>query len=276
MDANNGYIAGELGTCLKTIDGGANWTSLSLLTGNGKVSVFFNDVNTGYVSGVGWSDAIMKTTNGGATWSNSYTNNTEEFSSIYFTGMNEGYAVSSISGKVLKTINAGADWTTQVPAGSGGLYAVKFPTVTEGFIVGGFPNNSRILKTTDSGATWTPQTSSTTEPLFDVFFINSSVGYAVGKNGAIIKTTNGGQVGLDENQLATTWTIYPNPANDHFAIESEHGVKKIEMIDLNGKVIKSVESETTSIDISDVALGLYTIQVTTDQGISRKKLIRQH
>ena len=258
---------------MKTINGGTTWTALSLSTGNGKVSVYFNNIDTGYVSGAGLSDAIMKTTDGGTTWSNIYSNTIEEFSSIYFTGINDGYAVGSVSGKVLKTTDAGVTWTSQTPAGSGGLYSIKFPTATDGFIVGGFPSNSRILKTTNSGVTWTSQASSTTEPLFDVFFINSSVGYAVGKNGAIIKTTNGGQVGIEENQLASTWNIYPNPATDNFNIQCDNIIKEMRIIDLNGKEIKYFTNEKTAIDVSDIAIGIYVIQITTEKGISRQKLI---
>ena len=83
-------------------------------------------------------------------------------------------------------------------------------------------------------------------------------------------------MGIEENQLATTWSIYPNPATDNFHIQSEHDIKEIKILDLNGNVIKYVANEKTSIDISDISIGLYIIQVTTDKGISSQKLIRQN
>jgi photosystem II stability/assembly factor-like uncharacterized protein len=52
-----------------------------------------------------------------------------------------------------------------------------------------------ILHTADGGATptsWTPQSSNTTQALFGLSFVNSEVGWAVGDNGVILHTVNGG------------------------------------------------------------------------------------
>lgn len=46
--------------------------------------------------------------------------------------------------------------------------------------------------------TWLTQTSNTSENLYDVTFLNDQVGYAVGDNGMVVKTTDGG---------ATPWTV---------------------------------------------------------------------
>jgi photosystem II stability/assembly factor-like uncharacterized protein len=39
---------------------------------------------------------------------------------------------------------------------------------------------------------WVTQTSGTTNTLRDIFFIDGSTGWAVGENGTVLKTTNGG------------------------------------------------------------------------------------
>ena len=54
---------GNFGTILKTINGGSTWTPQFSGTNESLNSVFFTDVNTGYV--VGSSGTILKTTNGG-------------------------------------------------------------------------------------------------------------------------------------------------------------------------------------------------------------------
>lgn len=41
-------------------------------------------------------------------------------------------------------------------------------------------------------AQWTTLTSTTTEDLHDIYFMNKSVGFAVGNNGTVVKTVNGG------------------------------------------------------------------------------------
>jgi len=50
---------------------------------------------------------------------------------------------------------------------------------------------------------WTPQNSGVTETLYDVFFANSQTGWAVGNNGTILNTTNGGQTWSTQTSSAT-------------------------------------------------------------------------
>ncbi len=52
--------------------------------------------------------------------------------------------------------------------------------------------SSIILQTTNLGENWASQFSPTNNWLGDVYFVNAFTGWAVGNNGAIIKTTNGG------------------------------------------------------------------------------------
>lgn len=274
VDLNNGYIAGENGVCLKTIDGGLTWTTMTINSGNGKVSLFFNDINTGYISGLGFTDAIIKTTDGGSTWSNIYSNTIEEFSSICFTSVNDGFAVSSVTGKIASTNNAGSTWNTQL-SGATSLYSIQFPSPSTGFAVGGYPSNSSIVTTTNGGVNWSTQLSSTTQPLFGVFFVNNSLGYAVGKNGAIIKTTNGG-VGIKEYEQNNLISIYPNPSNGNFSIASVFPVTKIKLFDSNGKCVKEqMIFDSKPISTSDLVNGIYLLEITSDKGTGRKKLIIQ-
>ncbi len=99
-------------TIIKTIDGGANWTILSSgpqykwLT-----SVFFTDVNTGYVSS--FDGGIYKTMNGGGSWTTLQSGQTGSFKSIFFTDAQTGYIVGHAygnTGVILKTTDAGATW----------------------------------------------------------------------------------------------------------------------------------------------------------------------
>ncbi|MDZ4757911.1 MAG: YCF48-related protein [Bacteroidota bacterium] len=50
---------------------------------------------------------------------------------------------------------------------------------------------------------WTAQTSNTTERLTSVSFANTKIGWAVGKNGTVLKTTNGGQTWTSQS-IGTT------------------------------------------------------------------------
>jgi hypothetical protein len=91
MDASTGYAVGgglDVGTILKTVNGGASWTSQTSGTTNAYFSVFFPvDALTGYV--VGSNNTILKTTDGGE----SLTDVAEEMP----TAGSQGLAVRSIA-----------------------------------------------------------------------------------------------------------------------------------------------------------------------------------
>lgn len=55
-----------------------------------------------------------------------------------------------------------------------------------------------------SQAIWNSQTSGTFENLNGIYMVNSSTAYAVGNNGIVLKTTNGGQTWVQKNVPAST------------------------------------------------------------------------
>ena len=64
FNASTGYLIGDLGTILKTTDGGENWSMTPFyLTDNLVTSIFFTCADTGYLTGE--NGMIMKTSNGG-------------------------------------------------------------------------------------------------------------------------------------------------------------------------------------------------------------------
>lgn len=67
--------------------------------------------------------------------------------------------------------------------------------------------------------------------------------------------------------------IYPNPASDKLHIESVQPPERIQIFDLNGKVIKNLES-TRDITVADLQSGIYFIRIKTDKGEFNKKFIK--
>lgn len=71
--------------------------------------------------------------------------------------------------------------------------------------------------------------------------------------------------------------VYPNPVNDIFTIELENGNQAIITItDIQGKELKTLEvSNTTEINISGLAVGVYYLQIQTDNQQKTIKLLKQ-
>lgn len=279
LNEHTAYIVGESSTVLKTIDGGDNWIFLTSGTGNGRVSLFFNDVNTGFVVGIGDDDAIMKTTDGGNNWNFIHDNTFNEFSSVLFKDFNNGFVCSSTEGTIKRTANAGSSWQTVNSNTTKGLYSIKFPSSTIGYIAGGYPNESIVLGTTDGGSTWHNHNTNNANPLFDIFFVNENLGYAVGMNGTIIKTTNGA-VGIQNPSVAQfSISAFPNPTTDYVTIkvEPQRGLNmEIILTDITGRAIKQVQiQEGESIDLRDFVNGVYVLSVNAGRFVETKRITKE-
>ncbi|HJY64106.1 MAG TPA: YCF48-related protein, partial [Ignavibacteria bacterium] len=82
---------------------------------------------------------------------------------------------------------------------------------------------------------WVIQNSGTSNHLYDVYFINTQTGWACGNNGAIVKTTNGGNnwFGQTSGVSQPIWSV-------HF-VDSNIGYAVTPLVALTGKVIKTMD-----------------------------------
>ncbi len=77
------------------------------------------------------------------------------------------------------------------------------------------------------------------------------------------------------NQPATSFYLYPNPAKDILFIETQkQNIGSIKIINLQGVLVKEVE-ETSRIDISNLASGLYFAQIFSEGNSITKKFIKK-
>lgn len=195
-DKKNGWIVGQGGTIQKSADGGKTWTAQG-----GKIfmgdecraaggdpdatdeadkcplaplfAISAVDENNAYA--VGDRSTLTITHDGGKTW------NTSTLRPIVPPSDN-------------LDPNAGIAFEDPV------LYDVQFLSNQVGFVVGEF---GKILKTTDGGATWYDKQASLVgeqyfdimelPTFFDVDFRGDNEGYAVGLEGRVAKTTDGGE-----------------------------------------------------------------------------------
>jgi hypothetical protein len=80
--------------------------------------------------------------------------------------------------------------------------------------------------------------------------------------------------GLDESALNNV-TVSPNPANDVITVSSNDVISSINIIDLSGKLVKTINCNTnaTVITISELNSGVYNLLISTGKGIATNKLI---
>lgn len=88
-------------------------------------------------------------------------------------------------------------------------------------------------------------------------------------SGNIKYATNKLITGTKDKSTTVHIGVYPNPVSDHLSIELGEPIDLVEIIDLKGKVVKTILSEFQNIDLSQVAKGSYTVKVI---GISGEQL----
>lgn len=190
-----GWIVGDLGTVLKTTDGGATWTAQNSGTSVNLREVHVIDANN--VWAVGASATIIKTTNGGATWTTipaSTNGGVSNFWTVYASSPNNVKVSGTGASNFRFTNDGGSTWagpSSGYTTGTGGnTLEMKFLDATTGWAVGIFRD---IRKTTDGGASWIQQFSNFgDQDLYAVDFVDTQNGWVGGQNLILYRTTNGG------------------------------------------------------------------------------------
>jgi hypothetical protein len=81
---------------------------------------------------------------------------------------------------------------------------------------------------------------------------------------------------LNEKDLATQVSVYPNPASADFAVVSNGVIiQKVELLNLAGQVIRTVNSndQVVKLDVNSVSSGVYLVKIYSAEGSTTKQLI---
>ena len=145
-----------------------------------------------------------------------------------------------------------------------------------------------IKKTTDGGYSWVTQYN---QPaiLFSIHFTDLSTGYAVGTNGIILKTTDGGVSFIEDqsNQTQSNSFLlsqnYPNPFNPSTTIKysiPNTGDVSIKVFDVLGKEVVTLVNEEkptgeyeVKFNAANLTCGIYFYQLKADNFVETKKMI---
>lgn len=70
--------------------------------------------------------------------------------------------------------------------------------------------------------------------------------------------------------------IYPNPSKDWIKIDGISEVSDVQIFDVTGKLVLSQEYQVDDkIDISNLTVGMYILNIRNSEGVSSKKIIKQ-
>ncbi len=77
----------------------------------------------------------------------------------------------------------------------------------------------------------------------------------------------------DNEPVAQTRYIYPNPATDYFYIPYQEA--KVRIYSLDGKLIKQFETYDSKIGVADLETGIYVVEIVTNSKVQTEKLIKK-
>ncbi len=189
IDHNSGWICGNGGTILRTLNGGVNWMVQNSGTPTKNLGDIF-PVDGNIVYCVGWFETILKSTDGGSNWTalrNGPDNTGKNYLAAHFINQNTGW-IAGQGFYVLKTTNGGVTFDSSfVPAG---IYDVFFKDNLNGLLAGEAGN---VFKSTNGGLNWYEiNVLGEAAEFFELAFIGDTGWIAGWQNRKVYKTTNFG------------------------------------------------------------------------------------
>lgn len=182
IDNQVGFITGNKGLILKTVNGGINWYKVITNTNSLIFDVDFFDSKRGYA--VGWNGLMLKTTNGGESW--------QHVDNIVFDNYLKSINLSSngyglIAGgdaTILRTTNYGDEWEVKKIADIGGLQKVLFISKNYAVLIG---SKGTFMVSKDKGNNWNLIDTHIYTNMNDVAINPDGHLYLVGLNGQMLK-----------------------------------------------------------------------------------------
>lgn len=89
---------------------------------------------------------------------------------------------------------------------------------------------------------------------------------------ALFQEPNPATVGINEKENKMNVKIFPNPATNNVTISCDGNISSVAVFDLSGKLILTQNQNNFSIE--DLANGIYSIVVSTENGVHIDKLVK--
>lgn len=85
-----------------------------------------------------------------------------------------------------------------------------------------------------------------------------------------------GLAGTNDNTIANL-SVFPNPSNNVVNVTADALISNVAIVDLNGRTVKSAKFDgvsEASVNVSDLASGIYMMTVSSDKGTTTKKIVK--
>ena len=195
---DQGWACGRWGTVLHTEDGGQSWVRQASGTDYTLMAIRFTDLQKGWAVGDGGT--IIHTEDGGKNWVKQKCPVDYYLMGLCFVDDQKGWAVTEWT-TILYTEDGGQNWQVQFSEADYILKRVSFCDPLNGWVAGEY---GYIYHTSDGGQTWEHQAGYFglsdkifelvgENTLFDIFAIDPMTAWAVGIDGYVTKTIDGGK-----------------------------------------------------------------------------------
>jgi photosystem II stability/assembly factor-like uncharacterized protein len=230
-----GYLGNTVGGILKTNDGGNTWQQISDMKWTWHKDIkFFNDkigwlVSTGLYSHYG---IIRKTTDGGLTWAVQDSQLNTSYNAVSVIDSLNAIVVGD-GGRVQSTTDGGSNWYYEGTNDMGDYFDI----ISQGskkWITGGSGGFPRIFRSKDYAHHWEIKSSVLTEnSIKEISFSDSLNGWAVGYNGVLLYTSDGGVKWSPKNLFSINFASVSTPTAEDVYLAGD-----------NGEFIKSTDGGT--------------------------------
>jgi photosystem II stability/assembly factor-like uncharacterized protein len=215
INQNTGWVCGDGGVILKTINGGINWVQQNTVVIKRLEGIDAVDANIVYC--VGWFQTILKSTNGGTNWiiiRDGPSGMGSSFFKTYFLNANTGWLMHSGvgGGWILRTSNGGNTFDS-VQINNSFPRDIYFKNALTGVLCA---NVAYVSRSTDGGASWNqvplPLFEFEAPNLYRLSFVGD-YGWTIGEGG----TVNMGRLVYRTTDFGMSWDSIgrvPYPAGE--------------------------------------------------------------
>lgn len=177
-NADTGYVAGNNGALLRSVDQGENWSILPSPTLSSINALHFFSGTEGWLAS---DSGLFQTADAGNTWNRVTTLPLGSWSDIAFTDAQVGF-LAGADGVIARSPDFGLTWTLDSTPLTRQLVSLSFPSDLVGYATAtGY--NWQFLKTTDGGLSWnldTIQPINNVGSLESVYFTSETRGFIAG------------------------------------------------------------------------------------------------